>query len=994
MKKFLKALFITIASFMVILTAAICIVLWYVFTPEKLTPIVHNQVHKFINCQTEVGEVELTFFSTFPSFGLKVNNLALINPMADAPCDTLLVVERLIGEVDAAAWWKNNELILTDFVLTNGTIRAYTDSLGNSNFNILIPDTTSSAAGSETMFGLIDARNIGLKNINVSYFDNSSGLKTDIRNLIAEISGTINPDSISGNVKVSRSEISFEYKGEKYLDNASVRLDFPTDIVLSRQFVRIKEASALMNDLGITLNGTIATDTSNKNIIADISYKLKSWKLKEVLDLIPASFGSYLEGIDADGLLTSEGNIKGIFNDSLMPVMDIHVLLEKGTLKHAGFPLPFKDIYGDIAIYSDLKTDSLSYIRINSIKVKTPKSEFESKGMVNHLFSDIHCNLTTDADLSLTEFNPVIPDDMKIAMRGNVRGRLKSVFSMSQIENMQFERMKHTGSFTLSNLDVSYDSLSLKTDLSEIEFSLPNRNATTKDTRFAFIKIDSKNLFISKLEGYLASLEGVHIAFETSDVRDTTMLPNVVFSFNIDSLAASMDTMRIAASKPHGKISFSPGNDNLNQPMIKLAYNSEKLETTFGRNSAIIEKLVLDTDILNEKAQEDIFLQWLVKGFIDMEQGTIALSALSHTLEIPAIKMDFEPEKFIVKESSMKIGQSDFQLAGHLDNMLSYFRNDSILRGNFSFVSGNTDILQLMNLTNGVGNDETQIVNRPEDANENLSFTGPYMVPKGVDIRLNTNVQNASFGIDTVTRIIGEVRINDGVLLLDEITFETSAAKMQLTAMYHTPRKNHLFLGLDYHMFDVEIDQLLKMIPDIDTLMPMLRSFGGRGEFHLAVETYLDSLYNIKKSTLRGASSIKGQDLVLMDGETFSEIAKKLRFNKKTANRVDSLSAEFTIFREEIDIYPFLIVMDKYKAVIAGRHNFDLSFDYHISVVDCPLPIKLGIDVKGTMDNFSYNMTKCKYAEFYRPAWRRVVENKQLELRKMIRDALTQRVKG
>lgn len=131
-----------------------------------------------------------------------------------------------------------------------------------------------------------------------------------------------------------------------------------------------------------------------------------------------------------------------------------------------------------------------------------------------------------------------------------------------------------------------------------------------------------------------------------------------------------------------------------------------------------------------------------------------------------------------------------------------------------------------------------------------------------------------------------------------------------------------------------------------------------------------------------------------MDGETFSEIAKTLRFNKKTVNRVDSLSAEFTIFKQEIDIYPFLIVMDKYKAVVAGQHNLNLSFNYHISVVDCPLPIKLGIDVKGTMDDLKYSLASCKYKEFYRPSARRVVENKQLEIRKMIREALLQKLQS
>jgi hypothetical protein len=129
-----------------------------------------------------------------------------------------------------------------------------------------------------------------------------------------------------------------------------------------------------------------------------------------------------------------------------------------------------------------------------------------------------------------------------------------------------------------------------------------------------------------------------------------------------------------------------------------------------------------------------------------------------------------------------------------------------------------------------------------------------------------------------------------------------------------------------------------------------------------------------------------------MDGETFSEIAKTLRFSKKAENKVDSLSAEFTIFKQEVDIYPFLIVMDKYKAVVAGRHNLDMNFDYHISVTDSPLPFRLGVDVSGNPDKMKFKPVKCKYANLYRPAARREIDTRQLEIRKMIRDALTRRV--
>jgi hypothetical protein len=295
-----------------------------------------------------------------------------------------------------------------------------------------------------------------------------------------------------------------------------------------------------------------------------------------------------------------------------------------------------------------------------------------------------------------------------------------------------------------------------------------------------------------------------------------------------------------------------------------------------------------------------------------------------------------------------------------------------------------------MELTNGFNVPDSSTVNAKTTAREKSS--GPYMVPKGMDLKLHAQVNEVHLGFDTARHVLGDLFLKDGLLVLRDMRFTTSAAKMQLTAMYKTPRRNHLFVGMDFHMTDMEISELLKMIPDVDTIMPMLRSFDGKGEFHIAVETYLDSTYHLKKSTLRGVSSVKGENLVLMDGQTFSEIAKKLLFSKHTVNKVDSLSAEFTIFKNEVDIYPFLIVMDKYKAVVAGRHKLDMTFDYHISLTDSPLPFRLGVNVTGKLGDMKVRLAKCKYANLYRPAQRREIDTKKLEIRQMIRDALTKEV--
>ncbi|HZY25703.1 MAG TPA: AsmA-like C-terminal region-containing protein [Bacteroidales bacterium] len=1034
MKKFIKIFFISLLSLVGVLIIAVSIVIWIVFTPARITPIVRKQAAKYITCKSEIGSVELTFFSTFPNFGLKIRNFALINPVNGSMSDTLVSVNELVGVVDAKAYWKKKDIILIGLEMNGGSVNVYSDSLGHTNYNITPVDTTPApAVASKTELPFIDIRNIEVKNVSLHYNDLSLKLNTVIRNLSAKINGTISHDSISGNVtvntsmlsveytkeklnteirdlsakingtvigdnisgnvKASSSMISLEYGGEKYMQQASVHFDLPIDVITSREFIRFKNATASINDLELLLNGTIENDTVSKNITTDLTYKLASWPVKNILALVPASYKSYFNGIEVDGLLSSDGSIKGIYNGSHMPLMDMHLLFEKGTLKYSAFSLPLHDVNGDLSIQTDLTSDPLSFVRINRFTAKTPQSTISTEGMVTHLFKDISCNLTSTAGLTLDEFNSMIPASMKTTIRGKASGQVKSSFTMSQVEKMQFEKMKLSGSVTLSDFDVKYDSISLKADKSKIDFALPNNNPLSKNTGFVFASIISDNVVAGKLASYNASLTKSSLILETSDVRDSTRIPDLICSFSMDAMTAGMNDMSIAIAAPHGKVAVSPRPGNPLQPHIILSYKSGELKTAMGKNFATVNKISTDLDISNDNTQKDIFLQWLVKGYIDMNQGLITMSELTNTIEIPSVKMDFDPETFNIKESSMKIGRSDFQLTGNLNNVLSYFRGDSILRGKFNFVSNKTDVAQLMALTSGIGTYDSASVNKQENTSVDTISTGPYMVPKKIDVTLNASIKLATIGVDTATNITGAVQVHDGILLLDGLKFTTPAARMQLTAMYRTPRKNHLYLGIDYQMMDVEISELLTMIPDIDSMMPMLRSFGGKGEFHIAAETYLDSLYNVKKSTVRGAASIKGNNLILMDGQTFSEIAKKLRFNKKTQNKVDSLAAEFTIFRNEIDIYPFLIVMDKYKAVVAGRHNLDMTFDYHVSVVDCPLPIKLGVDIKGNVDNLSYKLVKCRYAEYFRPTSRHEVETKQLELRKMIRQALAEKVK-
>lgn len=1073
-KKVLKRITIGFVIFLLLIVTTISIAIWFVFTPEKLTPFVRKQAAKYITCKSEIGRVELTFFSTFPQFGLKVSKFALINPMINAPSDTLVSTDELIGAIDVKAWWKRDELVLTNLQLCNGKINAYVDSLGHANFDITPKDTipvppVKDTAKSAMPFKFIDIKNVEFDNIALSYLDKTQKMKAKIKNLVVLFNGKLISDTLNMHLNVNDCIMSFNYGGEDYLKNASIKMDMPAQVILSKQFIKFGNSEASINDISLAFNGTVENDTIHKRINTNIDYTSKKFPVTSAIALIPPSYQSYVEGLNAVGTASSDGKITGFYSDTQYPLMDIHIVLYEGNIKYSSLPIPLSDAKGDFTFYSDITSDAITYFRINNFSANTPKSSFSTQGVINHLFSDIYCDLTTStSNLNLTEFAPMIPASLKMKIKGNASGTVRTAFSMSQIDKMQIDKMRFSGSVALSNFDVLYDSIYMRTDYSKVDFSLPNPNTSNKNVKFLYTKVNAKTLEAGTLKSYKAFMKNAIVSAETSDVMDTTSLPNVACTFAVDSLAASMDTIKFTARKPSGnltmlskskkdknsqdkivlvysnermktdmgsKMSMQMNRGNLNadvinfltspaiklafsgnnlamrmdtitvgmdkgqvnldfadmkQPKVKFAYSGDNLDIKAGGMASVnVAKIQMNSDVANDSTQKDIFLQWPVKGFLSMEKGVIKMSSLTQPLEIPAIKMDFDPEVFNIKESRLKIDRSDFSLSGTLRNIKSYFKKDSLLRGNFNFVSDQTDALQLMSLTNGIGSEKTDSVAKPKTTDVTTS-SGPFMVPKGMDITLNTKISKAFFGTEIAKDISGEVRVKDGILVLNDLIFTTPASKMQLTAMYKTPRKNHIYAGFDYHMLDIQIESLMKMIPDLDSIMPMLKSFKGTGEFHMAAETYLDSMYNPKKSTLRGAASIKGHDLVLMDGQTFSEIAKMLFFNKKTENKVDSLSAEFTVFKQEIDIYPFMLVMDKYKAVVAGRHNMNMSFNYDISLVQ---PLKLCLNVSGTMENMKKRLVKCKYGDLYRPTARMVVQNKQLELRRIIRESLLKNVK-
>ena len=1061
MKRILKITAITLSSIIGILLIAVIIVCNVVFSPKTLTPIVRNNVGRFITCQADLDTAELTFFSTFPNFAINLSNVRVINPVANAQSDTLAYVGRLAASVNVSQFLFKGNLVINQVHLDNTTANIFCDSLGNANYNIVAlasneeeEDTTSTP-----LFDLLQVNDVAISNLSATYIDQKSGIDAGINGLNATLSAQLqgangninaqlstneiqcsllNPNSsllipnssfsINGSLKdnhftgklaLNLPSTTFDLDGNRLTDSLALRAEVPAEVNLDIMHLNLKEALLAINSHEINLNGVAQMQGDDINL--DMQFATNQWNLEDIIALIPEAYADLLDGIEVSGFASLSGSARGTYNDSIMPLISANLNYSDGKVRHSALPLPINNINLSLSANANLNPNgkiecniSNSQLSILSSQLSIPNSQLS---ILNSQFDKALCDINITGDLNLPELRPFLPDDMQIDMNGRARADISARFSLDDATNLRLDRIIADGTLQYTNLDVTYnDSISIKDSKGTLAIKLPSPHTNKHFKELAQASLNGTNLQIE------AQLDSNHTQFSIlnsqlsigiGDILDTTQFYTAVCQFDFDHLQGSMDTINFDITQPEGTIEVYPTRNNKKDPTFAVAYASESIRANMGSFLNINTKdLEIEAFTSYDKSKENLLDQLNPTMNFDFNDGVVAVDGFDADINIPTIKFQFRPNNFDIEQSRIIIDDSDFALSGNITNLKNFAKGRGLLRGNLKFQSEQTNIDQLMDLVNGLGannqsTDEIVITDdntdfaladnqQPTDSTLNSQLStpnDPFIVPKKVNITLDTHIKKAIFGNHDIENLGGRLTIKDGEAILEQMGFTTDAAEMQLTGIYRSERRNHLFAGLDFHLLNIDIAKLIDLVPQIDTIVPMLSSFAGRAEFHIAAETYLRADYSPKMSTLRAAAALKGKDLVLLDSETFSTIAKYMMFNKKTENKVDSISVEMTVFRNEVDLYPFLISMDKWQAVLSGRHNLDNSFNYHISLTDCPLPVRLGLDVKGTFDDLKFALVPCKYKALYKPEKQGATEKQTLALKKLISDSLKGNVK-
>lgn len=979
-----------------VIVIAFAIACYLIFTPARLTAIAHQVADKYVTCEYKLDEVELTYFSTFPYFGVSVKDACLINPMEGAQSDTLVAVPELLVSLklmDAI----HGDIRIKRFNLRDATANIYIAADGKTNFDVfnLEDDEEEEEEGSWQLKSVAWEEDLKVSARHLSFVDEKDTIAASLDDVTISLASKERDTMEGAQLDLTAKNVCAMLKGEEYAKDLFLRLHLPAYFNNS-EHIYIDGAKLQVNEFGLLLDGEVGSPCFSSGVYTcDATVATDgAWSIQSLLALVPARFTESLSDINVDGLIQLEASAKGTYSDSIMPVLTAHLDVKEGKGAYKPLPYTVRDLQLDADATLDLNKQQPSTVTINKLSAKTKESRIAVKGKVEDLLEDMLLDLHLDIDANLPDFAYFMPKEMDL--KGQTKGKANAKIRLSDLSEMRLEKGTIDADLTLTDIAYAMDSMEATLPYTKAKVFIPNKNPSRKSVNWARVDLDTKQVDFSMDTTIDAALGASMIRIEVANVLKNEQ--DYFASIHTASLDGRFEDIHADLTNAELEAYIAGGKK------MSAKIQTDALQAEMGQElMAKTEALRIEAAARYNSKEENLLLQWNPRLSINLKNGEVRMpERLPEPVYIPSIEFAYSNKEMSIANSRIELGHSDLNIKGNVRHIGEWFRHKKILEGELDIVSDHCDANQLMAwFSSDEGSEETgqeskaesqeAVTSTPEqNTPDSTKEIEPFLVPTDVDLALNTHIREIEIFNQVAKDMKGGIFMQEGNLILDEVGFVCRAAKLQLTAMYRSPRRNHLYLGMDYHMIDVDIDELLTMIPNLEEMVPMLSSFKGAAEFHLAAETYLNSQYQPKMSTLRGAASLTGKDLVVLDGETFDKISKLLLFSKKTENKIDSINAELTIYKNQIDVYPLCVQMDNYMVALGGRHNTNMTFDYDINVLS---PIYLGVNVSGSMDDLQIKLAKCKFAQDFKPHWYQKVDNQSRELRERIKQSMEKNVR-
>ena len=533
-RKLIRVSAITVGALLLTGFVVVAFVINYVFTPDKLTPIVLNVANRSLDADLKVESVELTFFSTFPQFGLKVDEGFLVskvlNDSLPQKTDSLLAFKECVLTVNPLDYFLKNKISVYNLSLKNVAVYAYRNKTGKANWEIVKTSSDTLAVEKDTISqnkfdSEIDIRQVELEHANLIFDDRNTEVYSRIDDVDLRLKLALTKGISSLGVEFENKNILFWQQGELLINKVAASLQTDIEIDRSTALWTLKNTGLTINGIRLDVNGELKRDTVTKMVGVNLKYGLHAPSMETVMNMIPEAYVKRGQ-ISAKGEVKVDGTLEGNYGNKQLPAVSLNIKINDASARYEGLPYGIDNFTADFESYIDLMRRNPSFLNLKILHFEGAHTKILADAKVEDLLVDPLITLHTESTVDLDALAKTFPLQENVTIRGKLDAGLNLKCRLSSLKKQDIGRIRLGGRLALKDFE-------LKDTAKDFNF-LGNADLKFSDSETLQAELDIREIILNSRK-FVSEIDRMKAKVVSTNPQDTTKIVTLN-SYQFDGL--------------------------------------------------------------------------------------------------------------------------------------------------------------------------------------------------------------------------------------------------------------------------------------------------------------------------------------------------------------------------------------------------------------------------------------------------------------------------
>lgn len=374
----------------------------------------------------------------------------------------------------------------------------------------------------------------------------------------------------------------------------------------------------------------------------------------------------------------------------------------------------------------------------------------------------------------------------------------------------------------------------------------------------------------------------------------------------------------------------NPISDPLIGGAVKGRLNLSDVEKIYPLEEGTSLQGVLDMDVEIGGRLSDIehqrFDQFRAKGYAKAQNLLYETTAIDQVVDVASGELHFSPEIVRLTDLDMKIGKSDLQADGGLDNLFGYLFGKDKLKGRLNVRSGLLDLNEWMSTV--------EVENVPEMSEMSDSEGGveAIVIPRNIAFRLQTDIGRFLYDNLDLKNIRGEIDVDDGILSIRQARADLLDGSTQLSGSYNTQNPEAPKTDFAFQADKINIRQAFETFNTVQLLAPIAAFVEGEFSGDISLSSLLNKNLFPQLTTINSLGNIDIPNLEVKGFEPLIELASSLGISALREMDLRQLFVHFEVNDGFMHVRPFDFAIDGIQMTVAGKNGLNKDIDYDLDL--------------------------------------------------------------